>query len=1334
MAVFDGVHYILSPSLPPSRRHELASILDLNGATSVGPHTHLIALGGSYSHHDKQPVESANTNLKVVSDKWVDRSIVMGKIQSEQYYSPDPAMIFSGTVACATDSGQLPASDVEVLSAGITALGGQWRIGLTRDVTHLFALRPGSDKYNTALHFAPHTHMSIVAPHWFDDSVHLGRRLPETPYLWPDPVVLRPGAALTLDEDGINNGDLKRKRPRTSDITGEDFDLSGAGEKERVWEGRKVLLSRSLELSESQRGAVEAGIKRSGGVVVEVEGVVDDEAEERAVDMCDVFVTRWRSGKAYFKAARASRLIGTLTWLFSVESTGTLHSPLDSLLWYPVPRGGIPGLAGCEISITNYTGTARDYLKRLISLTGAKFTPSLSMDNKVLIAGFQPSPKTTRALAWSIPVVNHTWLEDCVVEWRALTVGLERYVVFPPGIDFGKVLMNTDAGGSPSATGNTTVLGGGVVPSGRGIGIVDVDCEEARDTEHAQSFDINASQEDNAIRGAVLSESRVGKGSPVEKGRGRSTDRVLRNKQRPAGSRSRSIRSARAAPPKDSVFQDTYEDRIIDLPEDDDNDARTTKGKQRRSSVKGFPVSTPKSSPGTTRSLSASKPSSLHAPPQGTSTSTREVEAVLAFNGDQDGVPDIVHIDDSVMNVDEDAPKNTKLTRAKLTAKVKTTSKGKGRASPHPQSNDSQSHDDDERTVARSKGKAGAKSNVKPSTASLAPHRTSPSPASGKPRPKLVRRDQTSSTANLPRGEPGEQSEQRVDKSPLSWRLSKAKDAVGCGDEVIQLGSDSEPASPRRFSKASTPTPIKSGMKPKSKSGRSRKSVDREDREDKVPPAKRAENKGAANGRPTSSRRATAHKAASKPVAQPNAEGTTKGRMLRRLSTLSPPPLSPPAKSMSTPKRTVSVLVPSLPEEYFTPGGSKVKPAMEKENTDSEDSCVPGYSAVATEASSSKEQRAAVDRSPDAVGKKPMTSPSNRKGRRSEASVVDVGDGYVSGDTIATMSVRGGIRRSAANKATAKLRDVVMPDVIDYENERKNQKRRRSVGGQLALFSREEDAVESRHVKKRKVEPEGIKADTGGKGKKAKQHEENEEEELVVAIPKEKSRFTKGQGGLQKAASYGMNASETKSVRLMTTGVTLSDEVIKGLSKMGVRMTAKPTDCTHLVARGIVRTEKFLCAMSFSPYVLKEEWVNASIQSGKLLAEHDYLLSDAVAERKWGFKFSEALQRSKQKDRGTQLFKHLTFYLTPKVPIDHKLLKAVVSSAGGQVQNTTPTVRILKAKGNRYVISCPEDASIWRPLVEEGYKIYSTELILRAVLKQEIEWDNTECIVSGPDS
>ena len=43
--------------------------------------------------------------------------------------------------------------------------------------------------------------------------------------------------------------------------------------------------------------------------------------------------------------------------------------------------------------------------------------------------------KTDRATQWSIPVVNHTWLEDCFVNWRNLSVGHEKYVRFSPACD-----------------------------------------------------------------------------------------------------------------------------------------------------------------------------------------------------------------------------------------------------------------------------------------------------------------------------------------------------------------------------------------------------------------------------------------------------------------------------------------------------------------------------------------------------------------------------------------------------------------------------------------------------------------------------------------------------------------------------------------------------------------------------------------------------------------------------------------------------------------------------------------------------------------------------------
>lgn len=146
--------------------------------------------------------------------------------------------------------------------------------------------------------------MSIITPHWFDDSVRLGRCLPETPYLWPDPVVLRSGALPVLEDNMINNSDGKRRNPARSDTAKDDLAVESHAENAEVWEGRRILLSLSLELSQGQRDAVEAGIKRAGGTTVDIEHCGDfDDAEEKAVNKCDVFVTRWRSGKAYFKVS-----------------------------------------------------------------------------------------------------------------------------------------------------------------------------------------------------------------------------------------------------------------------------------------------------------------------------------------------------------------------------------------------------------------------------------------------------------------------------------------------------------------------------------------------------------------------------------------------------------------------------------------------------------------------------------------------------------------------------------------------------------------------------------------------------------------------------------------------------------------------------------------------------------------------------------------------------------------------------------------------------------------------------------------------------------------------
>ncbi|KAI9462557.1 hypothetical protein HD554DRAFT_2175873 [Boletus coccyginus] len=171
---------------------------------------------------------------------------------------------------------------------------------------------------------------------------------------------------------------------------GDGNNFIGEGGHVRVWAGRRIPLSTSLGLSNGSRRAIETCTQHAGGVVVPISEDSDEDMEEKAVDESDVLVIRWRSGKSYFKAARASLLIGTLSRLFSVESSGEA-SPISSvvLVTFKYHHHLPPVLTDAlqEILITNHTGAARDYLKRLITLVGTKFTQSMSQLNRVLIAG-----------------------------------------------------------------------------------------------------------------------------------------------------------------------------------------------------------------------------------------------------------------------------------------------------------------------------------------------------------------------------------------------------------------------------------------------------------------------------------------------------------------------------------------------------------------------------------------------------------------------------------------------------------------------------------------------------------------------------------------------------------------------------------------------------------------------------------------------------------------------------------------------------------------------------------------------------------------------------------
>lgn len=203
---------------------------------------------------------------------------------------------------------QLPNSDIEIISAVISALGGQWSVEYTRKVTHLLALTPTTDRYRTAQRLQRYTKVLIVTPHWYDDAVLYGVQIPTAAYEWPDPAVLR-RALCTLNSAGIEK--MKEAAKQTLAAGGKDAmfrtarTITGRGmQVQSAWDRRRILLSASLELGGPAKRCIEAGVERAGGIVVKYESNGgDDDAEEEAtmVEEADVLVTRYRAGEAYIK-------------------------------------------------------------------------------------------------------------------------------------------------------------------------------------------------------------------------------------------------------------------------------------------------------------------------------------------------------------------------------------------------------------------------------------------------------------------------------------------------------------------------------------------------------------------------------------------------------------------------------------------------------------------------------------------------------------------------------------------------------------------------------------------------------------------------------------------------------------------------------------------------------------------------------------------------------------------------------------------------------------------------------------------------------------------------
>ncbi|PBK74517.1 hypothetical protein ARMSODRAFT_952169 [Armillaria solidipes] len=1121
MSLFQDVRYFLPSSFPEDRAAELRLGLDKNGAVAVDSMngaTHIITNTNRF-----ESWQEVGDAVAVVTDLWVDRSLTMGKLQRTAYYSPDPAFLFSGVVACSAD---LSPADAETLSAGITALGGQWRLGMTRDVTHLFAVSCSSDKYKTAKEYQEVTRINIILPHWFDDVVRLGMGSLDTAiYQWPDPGFLKDTQQSNLDDaKKIRKLDPDKKVLYKTALLRPDSDISGIPVK-NVWEGRRVLLSTSLELSEGRRGAVEKSIHMAQGTVMDYRsnnGDGDEEEELTNVEFCDVYVARFRSGKAYFKAVRAGKTIGTLAWLFNVQATGTLSRPLDQLLHYPIPRKPVEGFSSHIITITNYTGETRDYLKKLIDAMGASFTANMSGANTVVIAAYQTGVKVTKAQAWSIPVVNHTWLEDCFIKWRNLTVGLEKYIGFAPNMDFSQLLGRRG-------------LGRGVEDLG------DLEREEMEDREYLQALQKAPIGTENSARDATEVAEFVTLPVPDADGDVSMNDApaILWKPDREARSESAS--------------------KVHPSPRKADNSSLT------RSDMNNKPI-----------------------------TDRRAVENSAAL------VSSCINVDiaDEVLDISD---------------------------SPEPQ-------------MKRIKKR--------------------------KQSPLEINAD----SAEVQKSGPSKSTPQKA------TRARRKNNSMGVSNRTtIETGDEPEVSIQA--------TSIHGGRRKSTRSG----------------------------------------------LNAPTAEADT-GRPRTKTATTSTPL-----------KRVVSVLMPPM---TITPRSAAI-------NTATSQNVRTPLGHDASLHITAEERRSTLT----SGSRSKLATPSPKN----------------SSPLTALPETSPRMKRSAAAKASQRLKDTVMPDVVNFQQEMRRRPRKSIVSDMSSRRKRTSGTLsDTDHENDSRPKKKGRLSIGSEKGKDESDGSGDEEDDAARPTRHNKPPKTKrnvlnnnnsddddetsggtlhagkpvesqaqkpvaNTKGKKKASQSTHNApssqKSSKVVKLMTTQVPLSDDVLKHLLKLGVKLTTRPSECTHLLAPHVVRTEKFLCALAISPWILSPEWATDSTASNKLLPEENYLLQDQTNERKYDFQLSDAV--AKAKTLKGQLFAKRIFYVTAKVSVDHKLLKNVITAFGGQISTQTPTIRVLKSSSNRHVISCDEDISIWRPIAQQ-FPVYTQELVLTGALKQEVEWDNKAFQLSEP--
>ncbi|GME57684.1 brct domain protein [Neofusicoccum parvum] len=197
------------------------------------------------------------------------------------------------------------------------------------------------------------------------------------------------------------------------------------------------------------------------------------------------------------------------------------------------------------------------------------------------------------------------------------------------------------------------------------------------------------------------------------------------------------------------------------------------------------------------------------------------------------------------------------------------------------------------------------------------------------------------------------------------------------------------------------------------------------------------------------------------------------------------------------------------------------------------------------------------------------------------------------------------------------------------------------------------------------------------------------------------------------------------------------DTPLKFLKRQGVQIVDKVTEkgcdvvCIGSASGALVKSAKLLLGLAFGKPIVSDNWLNKSVQTGKLLDTSSFPPLNAPKEWEWGDN-EEDVSETLDIDRA-ELFKNRSFFITPALKKEYgsgygdveKILKAagakVISKAAREYKHTENTIILASEHGDLEAMTLSGTDKD-----EERRQCYTKDLISMSVLRGFLDIENEE--------